>query len=648
MEIVTISPTYRAIQKITSFLSKVYSSKLNPVYYLGSITVFLLIVDVISGIYLFFFYDVDPKKAHASVEAISSTFLGNLMRGIHRYSSDGLILFAILHMLHMILTDRFRMFRWVAWVSGVGTLFIFFIIGLSGYLLVWDQRAQLTGLLTAKFFTEVHIFGHALMSAFLGTDLKNLGGLFRILLFGHIAVTILLVFTLWVHVMRISRPRLFPPKFFMVLTTLYLIAISLIFPARSDPPADLGSIPFWMTMDWFYLTGYPLLKVLPISANWLILIGFFALLIAFPWIIRGKRNPPAQIIEEKCEGCEQCFKDCPYEAIYMKSLSENEKKAVIIENKCAGCGICIGSCNYGATAIPTIPITTIMERVSTLKPNGVVFRCPFSGEVDEGEDFLSFTVPCTGSVNAVWMRDLLKQTKGVILVGCDGPDCYFREGTRWTEERFSGHRRPRLLKNLDRGRILIIEAPSTRNVTPLIRDFLESLSKKTDFKEGPSFMYTRRVHYLLGGALFVLPFLTFYPLTTDRISFYPEDSSLAVLSFKYRSSPVKKATEVYSKLKHMQKIENIAIERSPIEVSFYANGELLHKKVYEPRGLRKDSSIYVYEEFLLPPGKYRFELIVKETAGPKKVEHITFERELEPSRTIAITYSDIRGFFPLK
>jgi len=58
------------------------------------------------------------------------------MRGVHRYSSDGLILFAILHMLHMILTDRFRMFRWIAWVSGVGTLILFLIIGLSGYLLV--------------------------------------------------------------------------------------------------------------------------------------------------------------------------------------------------------------------------------------------------------------------------------------------------------------------------------------------------------------------------------------------------------------------------------------------------------------------------------------------------------------------------------
>jgi len=186
MDLITISPTYKFMQRISYGLSRIYSSRLNPVYYLGAITVFLLIIDVISGIYLFLFYNVDPKHAYDSVEAISESFLGSLMRGVHRYSSDGLILFAILHMLHMIFTDRFRMFRWVAWVSGVGTLLLFIVIGLSGYLLVWDERAQLSGLLTAKFFSVVPVFGHALMSAFLGTDLQNLGGLFRILLFGHI------------------------------------------------------------------------------------------------------------------------------------------------------------------------------------------------------------------------------------------------------------------------------------------------------------------------------------------------------------------------------------------------------------------------------------------------------------------------------
>ena len=644
MEIITISPTYRLIQRIALPLSRVYSSKLNPLYHLGGITVFLLVIDVISGIYLFFFYDVDPQRAYASVEAISSSFLGNLMRGIHRYSSDGLILFAVLHMIHMIFTDRFRMFRWVAWVSGVATLMIFFIIGLSGYLLIWDERAQLTGLLTAKFFAEVHIFGHALMSAFLGTDLKNLGGLFRILLFGHIAITILLVFTLWIHVMRISRPRIFPPKPLMVLLTLYLIIISIVFPAKSDPPADLGSIPFGMSMDWFYLTGYPLLKVMPIGWAWILLILFFGVLVAFPWLIKGRRNPAALIIEEKCEGCEQCFKDCPYEAIYMKQLDEKQKKAVIIESKCAGCGICIGSCNYNASSISTVPINEIMASVQDRQPDILVFRCPFSAEVKESQKVQVVTVPCTGCVNAVWMRDFLKLVGGVVLVACDGPDCYFREGTLWTEERYKGLRRPRLLRNFKRERIMIVEAPSTQDVTEKVEEFAELISQE-EVGEGPHFYQLRKTNYVLASVILFLPFLTFYSLTTDRIEFYPTNKSLAVLSFKYRSSPVKKAGEVYSKLPHMQKIENIAVQRSPVEVIFLIDGKEVHKEIYEPRGIRKDSSIYIYEEFIIEPGRHTFELVLREKSGQRKEEKIRFEKRVKPGSTVAVSHSDIRGLF---
>lgn len=645
MELVGVSSTYRLVQRISYALSGIYSSRLNPIYYLGAITVFLLILDVVSGIYLFFFYDVDPQRAYQSVEAISSSFLGNLMRGVHRYSSDGLILFAVLHMIHMILTDRFRMFRWVAWVSGVGTLLIFIVIGLSGYLLVWDERAQLAGLLTAKFFSVIPIFGHALMSAFLGTDVKNLGGLFRILLFGHIAVTILLVFTLWVHVMRISRPRLFPPRYLMILLTLYTVAVSILFPARSDPPADLGKIPFGMSLDWFYLTGFPLFKVLPLSLNWVVFLGFFGLLAIFPWLIKGRRNPPARVIEDVCEGCRQCFEDCPYEAIYMRRVSPEEEKAFVIESKCAGCGICVASCSYGASTVDTVPHSSILQVVAREKPELVVFRCPFSAEVKEREGVRVFTLPCAGAVNTLWMKEMLKHSKGVMLVSCDGPDCYFREGVRWSEERFLRRRRPRLLRNLEGGRIRILEAPSVVSADGEVERFLNYLGSGGNFPREVSILSRDRLNHLLAPLILLPPFLSFYPLTTHRMDFYPRDKAVAVITFKYRSSPIRKAEGSYSKLEHMRALKSVAVERSPVELELHANGKILLKKVYNPRGLRKDSSVYVYEEFILPPGKYTFRLVLRETAHPDKVRVAVIRRELEPSSSLAVSYREKEGFF---
>ena len=643
MEIIGPGRAYRLIQRLSYFLSGFYSSKLNPIYYLGAIAILLLIIDVVSGIYLFFFYDVDPRRAYGSVEAISSSFLGSLMRSLHRYSSDGLILFAVLHMLHMILTDRFRLFRWVAWVSGVSTLIIFWAIGVSGYLLVWDEKAQLIGILTAKFFSVIPIFGHSLMSAFLGTDVKYLSGLFRILLFGHIAVTLLLIFTLWVHVMRISRPRIFPPKYITVLVTLYLVAVSVLFPAKSDPPADLGKVPFSMSLDWFYLTGYPLFKVFPLSVNWLIFIGIFGLLAVFPWLIKGRRNPPPVIAEEKCEGCEQCFIDCPYEAIYMKRV-EDKKKAVVLENRCAGCGICIASCTYGASTVSTVPYAEMVGRISEKRPDLVVFRCPFSAEVKEREGVLVFTLPCAGAVNTVWMREILKLSGGVMVITCDGPDCYFREGVLWTEERFLGKRRPRLLKTLPRGRVRIVEVPRVGGAEDLVRDFLEEI-RGGKFPEEVRVISRNKINHVVCGGILALPFLTFYPLTVDRMSFYPEDMSLVVLSFKYRSSPVKKEARTYSKLKHMRAIERVVVERSPIEVLLTVDGKVLLEKVYNPRGMRRDASIYVYEEFLVSPGVHSVEVRIRETAFPEKAHSFHLSGNLEPSSSLVITYSEDRGLF---
>jgi quinol-cytochrome oxidoreductase complex cytochrome b subunit/coenzyme F420-reducing hydrogenase delta subunit len=626
-----ITPLNKIFQFIAYNLSRVFSSRLNPLYYLGALTVYLLIIDAISGIYLLLFYKIDPRLSYESVEAISSQFIGNIMRGIHRYSSDALIVSTIAHMIHVIVTDKFRQFRWIAWVSGVATIFIFLFIGVSGYILVWDEKAQLVSLLTAKFLTFLPVFGNALMSTILGTDIKNLGGIFRALLFGHIALTLLIIFTLWVHVVRISRPKLIPPTYLAITVTLGLILLSTFFPAESDAPANLSKIPFGMSLDVFYLFGYPFIKLIPPSYYWLLSIGTIVLLTILPWLIRGERNPQAHISIDKCVGCEQCYIDCPYRAIIMQNIND-KKKAILNENKCSGCGTCVGSCPVHAVDIPSFDENRILKAIDEKRPEIVVIRCVFAAKPPPREDAISFTVPCVGVVNPRYAEKILdKGVRGLLMISCEIRDCHFREGNIWTDERYQGKRIPKLKKHTDPSRIRILHAPHFKNISRDLDDFRKDLieGKKT---KNVLIKLPSRVNYVLASLLLIVPLFVFYPLTTYRVTFYPEDKSIIAISFKYRSTPIKRSISVPVAFKG---------DRSPIEVEVIMNGNSIYSKTFYPRGLRGDAAIYVFEELLLDPQKANIVIKITETVLPDKTIELKLTRSFKPRDTLYITYDDL-------
>ncbi|MBI4686895.1 MAG: hydrogenase iron-sulfur subunit [Nitrospirae bacterium] len=638
MYIASITALNKFFQRIAHSMSMIFSSHLNPLYYLGALTIYLLIIDSISGIYLFLFYSIDPKLSHESVNIISSQLIGNIMRGIHRYSSDALMITAIGHMIHVIITDRFRMFRWIAWVSGVLTILLFLFIGISGYVLVWDERAQLTSLLTAKFLSFVPVFGHAIMGTILGTDIKNLGGLFRVLLFAHIALTFFIVFVLWIHVMRISRPKLIPPKYLWITITLSLVIFSIFFPPKSDAEASLSKIPFGMSMDWFYLFGYPLLKIIPASYDWAIFIGSFLLLFTLPWLIKGKRNPYANINKDKCVGCEQCYIDCPYRAIIMQHV-DDKKKAMLFENKCSGCATCVGSCPVLAIDIPSFNIDSILKTIEEKQPEVVAVRCSFSATPPSKEGVLTFTVPCVSALNPRYAESMLeKGAKGVLMVACEERDCHFREGNIWTDERYEGKRIPKLKKNTDTSRIRILQAPHYKDISKEIEEFRSDLASKKVY-EKVLIKFPSKAHYLIASVILFVPLVIFYPLTTHRMSYYPQDKSVLVMSFKYRSSAIRKTN---STAPGAMKFKT---DRSPIKIDVIIDGSHAYTKIYQPRGLRGDAAIYVYDEVLLSPKSTNITIKLSELAIKDKQIELSTTKELKAKDTLFITYDDIHKQF---
>ena len=102
-------------------LNGTFGSSFNPFYYLGAITYLMFWIIIVSGFYIYAFYDTGVEDAYNSVESIThgQWYLGGIMRSLHRYASDGMVLVAIMHMLRNFVFDRYRDFRWFSWFTGI-------------------------------------------------------------------------------------------------------------------------------------------------------------------------------------------------------------------------------------------------------------------------------------------------------------------------------------------------------------------------------------------------------------------------------------------------------------------------------------------------------------------------------------------------
>lgn len=109
---------------------------------LGSATLFLLQVQILTGVFLAFYYVPSVEHAYGSVEYITKEIpFGAYIRGLHRWSASLVIIFAVLHLLRVFFTGAYKYPREASWVVGALLLVVIFAFGFTGYLLPWDQKA---------------------------------------------------------------------------------------------------------------------------------------------------------------------------------------------------------------------------------------------------------------------------------------------------------------------------------------------------------------------------------------------------------------------------------------------------------------------------------------------------------------------------
>ncbi|MEE9157725.1 MAG: hypothetical protein V3U60_04980, partial [Gammaproteobacteria bacterium] len=81
-------------EHIEGWFDRAFSPAWNPFYQLGALAFFFFWIVVVSGIYLYIFFDTSVTGAFESVEYLTNVqrYAGGIMRSLHRYASDALVI----------------------------------------------------------------------------------------------------------------------------------------------------------------------------------------------------------------------------------------------------------------------------------------------------------------------------------------------------------------------------------------------------------------------------------------------------------------------------------------------------------------------------------------------------------------------------
>ncbi|HEX7086885.1 MAG TPA: cytochrome b N-terminal domain-containing protein [Vicinamibacterales bacterium] len=127
----------RPLAAVDALCNRLYGWRCNPLYQSGTIVVSLYLVLVATGLWLLLFYRVgSPYESVAWLTA--NPWIGNWVRGLHRYASDLAVVATVVHAFRMFAQRRSWGPHALAWVSGVVLLAILMVCGWTGYVMVWD------------------------------------------------------------------------------------------------------------------------------------------------------------------------------------------------------------------------------------------------------------------------------------------------------------------------------------------------------------------------------------------------------------------------------------------------------------------------------------------------------------------------------
>ncbi len=277
-------------------------------YYFGGMTLFLFIIQVLTGILLLLYYRPTPNDAFESVQYIvTQVRFGWLIRSVHSWSANLMIFTAFVHMFSVYFLKAYRKPRELTWISGMVLLFLVMGFGFSGYLLPWNTLAFFATKVGTEMAGSVPLVGKwmltflrggeevtgATLTRFFGFHVAVLPGLMTTFLAAHLLLVQRLGMSVPPGVEKAIAERREParampffPNFLLrdiigwYVALGVLGALAAVFPWELGTKADpFAAAPAGIRPEWYFLFMFQTLKYIP--AKVLFLEGEFAGLLGF-------------------------------------------------------------------------------------------------------------------------------------------------------------------------------------------------------------------------------------------------------------------------------------------------------------------------------------------------------------------------------
>ncbi len=257
-------------------------------YYFGGLTLFFFGVQIATGILLLLYYRPTSEAAFESVQfVVTRVPFGWLVRSIHSWSANLMIMAAFLHMFSVYLLGAYGKPRELTWWSGIALLGLAMGFGFSGYLLPWNELSFFATRIGTDMVSKVPLIGHWLLTFLRGGEEVTGATLTRF--FGiHVAVLPMITTAfLGLHLALIQRqgmhvpeklageaetrkPLRFVPNFVLRETVVWLFGLAVLAALAAFLPWELGSkadpfasAPAGIKPEWYFLFMFEALKLLP-------------------------------------------------------------------------------------------------------------------------------------------------------------------------------------------------------------------------------------------------------------------------------------------------------------------------------------------------------------------------------------------------